>query len=353
MHTTIQPRAAAPVRRRRLSRRAIAVLGAALILAATLSACGGDDGPRLTIYSGRTSDLLGPLLERFADETGIEIDVRYGDSADLALLIDEEGDRSPADVFVSQSPGATGYLAEADRLEVLPDDVLELVDARYRSDAGQWVGLSGRVRTLVYNTDDVDSDQLPASVFDLTDERFRGQIGVSPSNGSFQDFVSAMRESVGDDRTLAWLEGLAANDVRTYSNNRAIVEAVGRGEIDYGLVNHYYNLRAKADDPAVASENHFFADGDLGGLILVTAASVVDTADDAAAAQRFVRFLLSEESQRYFAEETFEYPLVAGVEAVGDQPALDSLPAPVEDLSELGGDLRRTQELIDQSGIAG
>ena len=146
---------------------AFVLLGA--LSAGLLASCSDDDGDAVTIYSGRTEDLIGPLLEQYANESGTGIDVRYGDSGDLALLIEQEGDRSPADVFVSQSPGALGYLAGAGRLQKLPDDVLTLVPERFESDAGDWVGLSGRVRVLVYNTELVDESELPGSVFDLTD----------------------------------------------------------------------------------------------------------------------------------------------------------------------------------------
>src|SRR5918995_266389 len=136
-------------------RRAMGMVVVIGVVAAAPVACGGDED-RLVVYSGRTSNLIGPLLEDFADESGISIDVRYDDSANLALLIDEEGDRTPADVFVSQSPGAVGYLDAAGRLSPLPDEVVGLVpEGDAAADKG-WVGLSGRVRTLVYNTDLVD-----------------------------------------------------------------------------------------------------------------------------------------------------------------------------------------------------
>jgi iron(III) transport system substrate-binding protein len=317
----------------------------------TAPACGGN-GDRLTVYSGRTEDLIGPMLDRFNEETGIGIDVRYGDSGELAQLIDTEGDDSPADVFISQSPGAVAFLDQAEMLRSLGDAVLDAVPDEDHAADGQWVGLTARVRVLVYNRDDVDPADLPDSVFDLTDSRYEGQVGVAPPNGSFQDFVTAMRLDVGDNETLAWLEGLAANGARTYPNNVSIVEAVGRGEVRYGLVNHYYNERAQAEDPSVPSENHFFGDGDLGGLLLVTAASVLETSEQVEDAERLISFLLEEEAQEYFADETFEYPLAAGVEPSADLPGLDELDVtrvPFDDL----GDLAQTEELIDQSGIEG
>jgi iron(III) transport system substrate-binding protein len=314
-------------------------------------ACGSDGG-RLTVYSGRTEDLIGPMLERFAEEEDIGIDVRYGDSGELAQLIETEGEDSPADVFISQSPGAVAFLDQADLLRSLDEGVLEAVPEEDHAADGHWVGLTARVRVLVYNRDDVDPADLPVSVFDLTDPRYEGQVGVAPPNGSFQDFVTAMRLEVGDDETRAWLEGLAANDARTYPNNVSIVEAVGRGEVRYGLVNHYYNERARAEDPSVPSENYFFGDGDLGGLLLVTAASVLESSDRSEDAHRLIDFLLEREAQQYFADETFEYPLAAGVEPSADLPSLDELDVtrvPFDDL----GDLARTEELIDESGIEG
>ncbi len=207
----------------------LAALG--LVAGLFLSGCDLAD-QSITVYSGRTENLIGPLLEDFTEETGISVAVKYGSSDELALLISEEGDRSPADVFISQSPGAIGFLAEADRLIPLGSSLLELVEPEFRNADGLWIGLSGRVRVLVYNSDVVDAGSLPRSVFDLTDPAFEGRLGVAPANGSFQDFVTAMRELHGDATTLAWLEGLEANNAQTYVNNTAIVQAVGRGEAE-------------------------------------------------------------------------------------------------------------------------
>lgn len=336
-------------------RRALGVLLVAVLLGGGLVACstGGGGGGRLTIYSGRQQELISPLLEDFSDETGIGIDVRYGDSADLALLIDEEGDRSPADVFLSQSPGAVGFLDGKGRLAKLRANVLDRVDPRFRSPDGRWVGISGRVRVLVYNTRTVDPSDLPQSVFDLTDPRYRSDVGIAPTNASFQDFVTAMRELVGDDRTLAWLQAMEANGSPTYANNLAIVEAVGRGEIPFGLVNHYYNEEVKAEKPDVPSANYLFPNGDVGSLVLVTAAASLDSAGDRKDdADRLVRFLLTRKAQEFYARETKEYPLAAGVApTVRDLPNLSDIQSPSLDLSRLGGELTRTKELIEQSGL--
>lgn len=163
----------------------------------------GESQDAITGYSDRTENLIGPILADFSEATSIEVEVRYGQSADLALLIDEEGDRSPADVFISQSPGAIRYLAERGRLRPMPDNVLALLPPGLRNAGGLWAGMSGRVRVVVYNRELVDPSELPGSVFDLTEDRFRGRLAVAPANGSFQDFVTAMRETHGDETTLA------------------------------------------------------------------------------------------------------------------------------------------------------
>jgi iron(III) transport system substrate-binding protein len=316
---------------------------AALALVVTLAGCTQDDGTRITVYSGRQADLIQPLLEQFSD-------FKPGDSGELALLIEQEGDASPADVFLSQSPGAMGFLDAAGRLRPLPEDVLDLVPEAYRAPDGDFVGVSGRVRTLVYNTEALAEDELPASVLDLTDPAWEGRVGVAPENASFQDFVTALRSEIGDDATQAWLDGLAAN-ARTYANNQAIVEAVGRGEIEVGLVNHYYNVRALQNDPDVPSQNHFFPTDDPGSLLILSTAGVVNTSEHVPEAERLVAFLLSEQAQRYFADETFEYPLAPGVApAEGVVPLEEIAPAQV-DTALYGAGFEQTLAMIDQAGF--
>ena len=327
-----------------------ATLLALVVLALGATACGGGD--ELVVYSGRGQNLVGPLLQEFHDRTDYDIAVRYGDSAELALLLGEEGDATDADVFLAQNPGAVAFVGEQGLLRQLPSRLLDLVPERFRSDDGRWVGLSGRQRVLVYNEDAVDEADLPSSVFDLTDERYRGRIAVAPPNGSFQDFVSAMRLVHGDDDTLAWLEGLVANDVRTYPNNNAIVDAVARGEVEMGLVNHYYNLRFLEEDPSLPSRNYRFGGGDIGALLIPASVSIVEGTDQPEAAQALVEFLLSQQAQEFFRDETFEYPLAAGVEPVAELPSLDELELPEVDFDALGAELRSTVGLIEQSGLS-
>ena len=324
-------------------------IAVAAALVATVPSCGGD-GDELTIYSGRELSLIQPILERFAEETGIDIAVRDGTTADLALQIEAEGDRSPADVFLSQSPGAVGYLDGLGRLAPLPEDILERVSEEDRAPDGDWVGVTGRVRTLVWNPELIDETELPESVLDLTDARYAGLLAVAPGNASFQDFITGMRSELGDDAAAEWLDGIVANDPTTFPNNISILDAVNRGEVAMGLINHYYWFESAEEDPGQPSRLHFFDDGDLGSMLLVTAASVLDTSEHAEEAQRLVTFLLEEEAQTYFATETLEYPLAAGVEPVEGLFPLDDIVSSRIAFDDLGT-LGRTLELIDESGL--
>jgi iron(III) transport system substrate-binding protein len=327
-----------------------------LVALLALAGCGGDDesgGGSLTVYSGREEELVAPLFDRFEAETGIDVEVRYGDSAELAATIAEEGGNSPADVFFAQDPGSLGSVD--DRLARLPDDVLERVDERFRDRGGRWVGTSGRARVIVYNTDELSEEDVPDSVFGLTDPRWRGKVGIAPTNASFQAFVTAMRLDAGEERTRQWLEDLKENDPKFYEKNTPVVEAVASGEIDVGLVNHYYLYLVKeelGEDAPIA--NTFLPGDDPGALVSVAGAGVLDGADHEEEAVRFVEFLLADEQQRFYTDEAeeAEIPLVDGIEPKEGVPSLDELSdrGPDVDLSSFGAELEATLELLNETG---
>lgn len=319
------------------------------LLALLVGACSGADDSEVTVYSGRTEQLVRPILDRINEEEGIPIAVRYGDSAELALLIDSEGEATAAEVFYSQNPGATGFLGEHGALSTLPDDILGQVDERFRSEAGRWVGVTARQRVLVHNTDLVDPADLPTSVLDVPEQA--ADVAIAPANGSFQDFVTAMRLQLGDDETRSWLA--AMTDAPAYANNSAIVEAVSRGEVPMGLVNHYYAHRFLDEDPGLPIANHVFDEGDLGSILIPSTLSVMSASGDDEDVLELVRFMLSEEAQRYFAEETKEYPLASGVEPAANVPALDMADATLIDVDALGEGLSGTLELIREAGLEG
>lgn len=323
----------------------------ALLLALVLTACGSGDGEGpLVVYSGRSEDLVGPLIEQYEAETGRAVDVRYGDSTELAATIRLEGDSSPADVFLAQDPASLGAVALVGAFRELPSDLVDLVPERFSDPERRWVGISGRARVVVYNPELLGDTPLPDSIWDLADARYTG-LGIAPTNGSFLAFVAAMILEQGDERTLEWLEAIAANQPTDFSGNSPIVEAVDSGEIALGLVNHYYLLRLRAEQGGVTAANHFLSSGDAGSLVMPAGAGILVESRRAEAAEEFIRYLLSEEAQQHFATETFEYPLIEGVSPDPSLVPIADLVTPDIDLSRLAEALDRATELVTQAGL--
>lgn len=344
-------------------RSAVRALPLTLVSIVAFAACGGGtaatEAPSanaslsgtLTIYSGRSEELVGPLVEEFREQSGLDVQVDYAGTTDLAATILEEGEASPADVFFAQDAGALGAVAAEDRLATLPDATLDRVDSRFRSDDGQWVGVSGRARVVAYDTRTLTEDELPTSIDGFTDPMWKGRIGWAPSNASLQSFVTAYRVLKGDDAATAWLEGIQANEPKVYEGNDAVLAAIAAGEVEVGFINHYYLMRQLAeqgDDFPV--RNHFLAGDDPGSLVNVAGVGILATAKNPVAAQAFVDFLLSSESQNYFASETNEYPLIEGVEANDALPPLVNIQSPDIDLSDLS-DLEGTLRIMQEAGV--
>lgn len=331
------------------------VAAASLATIFVIAGCGGGSSgsgsDTLTIYSGREEDVVAPLYKELEAATGLKLNVRYGDSPELAAQIQEEGGNSPADVFFSQDAGTLGAIA--DRLAPLAQSQLDRIPASYRSPDGRWVGTSGRVRVVAYNTKAYKPSDLPDTILGYTDKRFRGHLGIAPTNASFQAFVTVMRLEYGDDKTKAFLNALKANDVKTYPKNLAIVEAIASGEIDVGLVNHYYLGLLKKEQPDAPVANHFLTPGDPGAFVNVAGVGVLTSSKKQAAAAKFVDYLLSDAGQRFYtttSEET-EYPLVAGMPGPAGLPALNDLIGDKIKVVDLGSQERQTLELLNEVGL--
>lgn len=337
--------------RRPLVRRFAALFAAAFLLPA-VAGCGVDeDDAGLVIYSGRNEKLVKPLLDELEKAVGTTVAVRYGESAELAAQIQEEGGKTRAGLFFSQDAGALGALSGKGLLEKLPQESLDKVDPAFRGGAGDWVGTSGRVRVLAYNPGQVA--KVPDSVHDLVKPEWKGKIGYVPTNASFQAFVTGMRVLEGDDATRTWLKGLKANEPKVYDNNLKVLDGVGKGEVALGLVNHYYWYEQVAEkgEAKVKSKIHFLPGGDPGSLVNVAGVGLVKGSSQAPAAQKAVDFLLSEKAQKYFADDTKEYPLAAGVTStVKNLPPLASLDAPKIDLGKLES-LQETLKMLRDAGM--
>ena len=320
----------------------------ALVPIIALSGCAAttsDSANSITIYSGRSETLITELLDTFTQETGIAVNVRYGDSAELAAQILEEGSNVQADVFFSQDAGALGALAKEGLTKSLPSDITDLVDASYKSKDSQWVGVSGRARVLVVNPEKVT--ELPTSYKDLMEPSWKGRIAIAPTNASFQAFITAIRITEGDEAAEEFLIAMKENAV-LFEKNGLIMQAVEDGVVDAGLINHYYwfELENEKGVGNMKSELAWFEDQDAGNLINVAGVAVLS---DNASANVFAKWLLGETAQNYFVQNTWEYSLTGVPEAAGLKP-FSEIRSPKIDLSDLDS-LAETLELIRKAGL--
>jgi iron(III) transport system substrate-binding protein len=323
----------------------VTLVSVGLVVGAAVPAGAGSDGGSLTVYSGRTETLIKPLLDEFSAKTGIDVEVRYGDSGALAAQTLTEAEASPADVFVSQDAGALGALSKERLFTKLPSTVLDRVPAAYRAEDGTWVGTSGRVRVVIYNPN--EAPKPPTTIDEVVDPKWKGRIGYAPTNASWQSFVTGLRVLRGEIKAEKWLRAFAANEPKAYANNGAVRDAVNSGQLALGLVNHYYLWQRLAveGEGSVVARNQYLTAGDPGGLVNVAGVAIMKSSDDKRAARRLVDFLLAKRGQEYFAETTYEYPLVDGVQPSVKLPKLETLDPPEVDLSDLDT-LAATQELL-------
>ncbi|MBD8506555.1 iron ABC transporter substrate-binding protein [Hoyosella sp. G463] len=344
-------------------KRMLAAL-AAVAVTAPLAACGSDESATgtgnssteaasLVMYSGRGENLVGDLIPIIEDLADVSIEVRYGSTSELAAQILEEGDRSPADVFFAQDAGALGAVANAGLLAPLAPETLELAIDEYQAEDGTWVATSGRARVIVHDTEAVDAADVPDTIDELLDPRWSGQIGFAPTNASWQSFVTALRVSRGEDGAREWLEAFRDNEPVRYDKNGSILNAVEEGQVELGLINHYYWYRLQDDKGAenMRSALNYLAPGDEGALVNIAGAGILVSSEQQEAAERVIRAMLSVDAQQYFLDETAEYPVVDALEVTEDgRPQLDELQGPDIDLSELES-LEQTQQLLTEVGL--
>lgn len=305
----------------------------------------------LTLYAGRDEELIAPLIEQFSVETGIEVDVRYGSSPELNALLLEEGENSPAQVFLSQDAGALGSLSNEGLLAPLPDDLTSLIPAGFTSDDGNWIGVTGRARVIVFDPEQIAEDDVPDSIFDVADPEFSGELAFAPGNASMQSFVTALRVLEGEDAAEAWVKDVSKNAPVLTEKNGATLDLVDSGEVTLGLINHYYwyEKAEEVGEDAMRAQLKFLP-GDAGGIVNVSGAAILAGAANDPDALAFIRFLVSETAQQYFVDKTFEYPLLPGIDAPEGLPSLESLVNPELDLNDLES-LGKTQELLAEYGL--
>jgi len=323
------------------------------------------DPGELVIYSGRKESLIGPIIEQFEAYTGIEVKIKYGSSAPMAALLMEEGDKTPADIFYAQDPGAIGSvenMLKPINTNVLMDTLtdhngttseFDVIPTWAKSPQGLWTGITGRARVVVYNTKELSEADLPDTMQGFCDKKWRGRIGWAPSNSSFQTMVTAMRQEWGELKTKGWIECIRDNDAKVYFQNTPQVEAVAKGEIDVGFVNHYYLYKfvldtAVSDDFSAA--NYYLRGGGPGSIIMVSAVGILKTTQNTENAEQFIKFMTSEFAQSYFSNSTREYPLANGINTHPLIPPFDTIIRPNISLASLS-DMLGSAEMLKTAGV--
>jgi len=332
-----------------VARRALPVVGALVLSAGLLSAC-SEDEDKLVIYNAQHEELVEQVVEEFTDETGIEVEMRNGSDLELANQLVEEGDASDADVFLTENSPAMSLVQSHDLFTPLEGPTLENIPDQFRPDDNSWTGFAARSTVLVYNTDSVTEDQLPASLMDLAGPEWKGRISFSPTGADFQAIVAAVLALEGEQATADWLAGIKENG-KVYDGNNVVLEAVNSGEVDTGIIYHYYWYRDQEEsgDNSDHSALHFFGHQDPGAFLSISGAGVLKNGDHTEEAQEFVEFLTGTAGQEIVSESyALEYPLNPEVD-IRTIPPLADLQVPEVDISDL--DSEKVVAMMQDAGL--
>jgi iron(III) transport system substrate-binding protein len=329
----------------------IAAVLSSLALVAGATACGSDEGDQLLIYNAQHESLTKEWIDAFTKETGIKVTYRQGSDTELGNQLVAEGDASPADVFLTENSPAMAAVERAGLFADLESDTLTQVPEQYRPRTGKWTGVAARTTIFVYNKARLQPDQLPKSLLDLEQPAWKGRWGAPPNRPDFQAIVSALLQLKGEAATAQWLRGMKANAVLE-DNNVSTLEAVNAGELDGGIIYHYYWYRDQAKTKEISGNTalHYFRNQDPGAFISVSGGGVLASTDKPQQAQQFIRFITSRAGQEVLEKGTsFEYPVASGVPANPALPPLDGLQAPNVDPSTLNA--QKVSDMMTQAGL--
>jgi iron(III) transport system substrate-binding protein len=339
----------------RSTRRPFALSLGTLLLAALVVGCGdssSDSGGSLTLYSAQHEPITEAFVKGFEESNGAEVKVRYGEDEGLASQIEQEGDASPADVFLAENTPPLEALSEKGLLDQVDSATLDEVPPQYSSPDGEWVGVAARETVLVYNPDLIAADELPASILDLAKPEWKGKLAIAPSEPDFIPIVSAIEKLEGEAAAKSWLEGFGDNAKR-YNDNEGIIAAVGDGQVAAGIVNHYYWFEAAAEEgkDQIASKLYYFGNEDPGALINISGAGALASSEEPDLAEEFLAYIVSEEGQAAMTESgDWEYPLNSAVAPPPGLKPFDTLDPPNVTPADLG-DGSEPLKLMQEVGL--
>jgi iron(III) transport system substrate-binding protein len=338
------------MRRRRWSRIAAAVSVLAVVLGAT--ACSGSGtSEELLIYNAQHESLTKEWIDAFTKETGIKVSYRQGGDTELGNQLVAEGDASPADVFLTENSPAMAAVERAGLFADLDPETINQVPSQYRPASGKWTGVAARTTVFVYNKAKLQPDQLPKSLLDLQQPAWKGRWGAPPTKADFQAIVAALLQLKGETTTAQWLSAMRANAV-AYNDNIATLKAVNAGEVDGGVIYHYYWFRDQAKTKEMSGNTalYYFKNQDPGAFVSLSGGGVLKSSKKADKAQQFLKFVTGKAGQEVLEKgDSFEYPVASGVPANPAMPPLDSLQAPAVDPTTL--DAQKVTDLMTKGGL--
>ena len=326
------------------------LLSAAPLLAATVAFSAHAQEKVVNVYN--RSDYIDPsIIEDFTKETGIKVTYRQGGDSELGNQLIAEGDSSPADVFLTENSPAMAAVEDAGLFADVDPATVEQVPAQYRPSTNKWTGVAARTTVFVYNTSKVQLGQLPRSIMDLEKPEWKGRWGAPPAKPDFQAIIAAMLQLTGEQATSAWLSAMKS-DATLLQDNIATLRAVNDGEIDGGIIYHYYWFRDQAKTKEISGNTalHYFRNEDPGAFVSISGGGVLESSKKKDQAQQFLKFITSKTGQEVLEKGTsFEYPVASGVPANPALPPLDTLQAPAVDPSTLDG--AKVTDLMTKAGL--
>lgn len=331
-------------------------LAASAVLGLTACSAGapdsqGSDAEGITVYNAQHESLAQEWVDAFTAETGIKVTVRNGSDTEMSNQIVQEGEASPADVFLTENSPAMAQVENAGLFADIDQATLDQVPANYRPSTGKWTGIAARSTVFVYDEKKLGKEQLPKSMLDLAKPEWKGKWAASPSGADFQAIVAALLELEGEEATKQWLAGMKEN-FTAYKGNSTVMKAVNAGEVEGGLIYHYYYFgdQAETGENSGNIASHYFKNQDPGAFVSVSGGGVLASSKHAEQAQEFLKFITGKKGQEILQKgNSFEYAIGSDVPSNEKLVPLKDLQAPEIDPAKL--DSQKVTELMNQAGL--
>ncbi|AIV28740.1 iron ABC transporter substrate-binding protein [Enterobacter cloacae] len=334
---------------RLLSCFSLALLSSSLFLSTQSVAADNNEG--IVVYNAQHENLVKSWVDGFTKETGIKVTLRNGDDSELGNQLVQEGSASPADVFLTENSPSMVLVDNAKLFAPLDAETLKQVPAEYRPAHGRWIGIAARSTVFVYNPEKLSEQQLPKSLMDLAKPEWKGRWAASPSGADFQAIVSAMLALKGEQATLEWLKAMKANFV-AYKGNSTVMKAVNAGQIDGGVIYHYYRFvdQSKTGENSKNTKLYYFKHQDPGAFVSLSGGGVLASSKHKAQAQAFIKYITGKEGQESLrTNNAFEYAVGANAASNPKLVPLNDLDAPKVEPSTLNS--KKVIELMTQAGL--